>query len=151
MNCLSGLGCSLLLVHICPGFHLMRCMQGSNLPLDLYDAEEPAITEHQHLPDTEALAEDFKACLQVGACHPSAACATMCVRFRSACRSQIIALLPDAPPQACDTPRTGQAWLHMHLAGNDIRAEPTQVLLATYFVHLCQQCDCWQSGSLRVV
>ena len=48
------------------------CVQGSNLPLDLYDAEEPAITEHQHLPDTEALAEDFKACLQVRACHPSA-------------------------------------------------------------------------------
>eukprot|EP00891_Asterochloris_glomerata_P008218 jgi/Astpho2/8218/e_gw1.00122.65.1_t len=40
--------------------------RGSNLPLDLYDAEEPAITEHQHLPDTEALAEDFKACLQEG-------------------------------------------------------------------------------------
>ena len=65
-------------------------MQGSNLPLDLYDAEEPAITEHQHLPDTEALAEDFKACLQVRACHPSASCIAT-----GMCHTQ-----------------TGPAWLH---------------------------------------
>ena len=61
-------------------------MQGSNLPLDLYDAEEPAITEHQHLPDTEALAEDFKACLQVRGCHPSGTHTDFCIHSRSACR-----------------------------------------------------------------
>ena len=83
-------------------------MQGSNLPLDLYDAEEPAITEHQHLPDTEALAEDFKACLQVNACHPSAAHTTVCMQSRSACRLQSIALLLQALLQACDTIRLGE-------------------------------------------
>ena len=83
-------------------------MQGSNLPLDLYDAEEPAITEHQHLPDTEALAEDFKACLQVRACHPSGAHTAVCIYLRSACRSQHTAHLPHAQPHACDTPRLGR-------------------------------------------
>ena len=40
-------------------------LQGSALRLDFGDAEEPNVTERHYLPDTEALAERFKACLQV--------------------------------------------------------------------------------------
>ena len=40
-------------------------VQGSDLQLDMHDANEPNILEPQHLPDTEALAEGFRGCLQV--------------------------------------------------------------------------------------
>lgn len=40
-------------------------VQGSDLQLDVHDANEPNILEPQHLPDTEVLAEGFRGCLQV--------------------------------------------------------------------------------------
>ena len=40
-------------------------MQGSQLQLDIHDANEPNVLDPQHLPDTEVLAEDFRGCLQV--------------------------------------------------------------------------------------
>ena len=40
-------------------------VQGSDLQLDMHDANEPNILEPQHLPNTEALAEGFRGCLQV--------------------------------------------------------------------------------------
>lgn len=48
-------------------------VQGSDLQLDIHDANEPNILEPQHLPDTEALAEGFRGCLQV-----SYLCSTVC-------------------------------------------------------------------------
>ena len=41
------------------------CVQGSQMQLDLHDANEPNVLEPQHLPDTEVLAEAFRGCLQV--------------------------------------------------------------------------------------
>ncbi len=40
-------------------------VQGSQMQLDLHDANEPNVLEPQHLPDTEVLAEAFRGCLQV--------------------------------------------------------------------------------------
>ncbi|KAL0031916.1 hypothetical protein WJX79_005109 [Trebouxia sp. C0005] len=40
--------------------------QGSQMQLDLHDANEPKVLEPQHLPDTEVLAEAFRGCLQEG-------------------------------------------------------------------------------------
>ncbi|DBB08888.1 TPA: hypothetical protein ACH3X3_007531 [Trebouxia sp. C0006] len=40
--------------------------QGSQMQLDLHDANEPNVLEPQHLPDTEVLAEAFRGCLQEG-------------------------------------------------------------------------------------
>lgn len=39
---------------------------GSNIKLYNIDAEEPDVNEYQHLPDTEALAERLRCCLQEG-------------------------------------------------------------------------------------
>ena len=46
-------------------FSQMFVVQGSDLQLDVHDANEPNILEAQHLPDTEVLAEGFRGCLQV--------------------------------------------------------------------------------------
>lgn len=60
--------------HLCRVWHtqdlgLCKCgtvvVQGNDLQLDMHDANEPNILEPQHLPDTEALAEGFRGCLQV--------------------------------------------------------------------------------------
>lgn len=40
-------------------------VQGSDLQLDMHDANEPNILEPQHLPDTQVLAEGYRGCLQV--------------------------------------------------------------------------------------
>lgn len=40
-------------------------MQGSQMQLDMHDANEPNVLDPQHLPDTEVLAEGFRGCLQV--------------------------------------------------------------------------------------
>lgn len=39
---------------------------GSQMQLDMHDANEPNVLEPQHLPDTEVLAEGFRGCLQEG-------------------------------------------------------------------------------------
>ena len=39
-------------------------MQGSRLPLNEVDAEEPEVSDLKLLPDTQSLAEKLKACLQ---------------------------------------------------------------------------------------
>ncbi|KAL3149536.1 hypothetical protein ABBQ32_002317 [Trebouxia sp. C0010 RCD-2024] len=39
---------------------------GSDLQLDVHDTNEPNILEPQHVPNTEALAEGFRGCLQEG-------------------------------------------------------------------------------------
>ena len=46
-------------------YRVTAIMQGSDLQLDMHDANEPNIMEPQHLPDTEVLAEGFRGCLQV--------------------------------------------------------------------------------------
>lgn len=43
-------------------------VQGSDLQLDVHDANEPNTLEPQHLPDTDILAEGFRGCLQVCYC-----------------------------------------------------------------------------------
>ncbi len=45
--------------------------QGSQMPLDMHDANEPNVLEPQHLPDTEILAEGFRGCLQVHSMAPT--------------------------------------------------------------------------------
>lgn len=43
---------------------------GSQMQLDLHDANEPNVLEPQHLPDTEVLAKGFRGCLQEGSQMP---------------------------------------------------------------------------------